>query len=171
MPFNIKQFFTKISSDEKQVKSHISISGLPIKAKNILIIFPIKKDFFRVASYAYRNLPYDKDNIEFHYMVNSNYLDFFPIRKGFVYKMIFNNKLKIENKNELAEDLNNKKFDIIIDLNIEYESSINSFIINQDSNYKIGFKHNKSDLLYNVQLDISNSQIAERGYKQILELI
>ena len=84
MPFNIKQFFTKISSDEKQVKSHISISGLPIKAKNILIIFPIKKDFFRVASYAYRNLPYDKDNIEFHYMVNSNYLDFFPIRKGYI---------------------------------------------------------------------------------------
>ena len=85
--------------------------------------------------------------------------------------MIFNNKLKIENKNELSEDLNNKKFDIIIDLNFEYESSIDSFIINQDSNYKIGFKHDKSDLLYNVQLDISNSQIAERGYKQILELI
>tara|TARA_Y100000766_G_scaffold68403_1_gene57352 strand:+ start:1054 stop:1182 length:129 start_codon:yes stop_codon:yes gene_type:complete len=41
----------------------------------------------------------------------------------------------------------------------------------QDSNFKIGFKHNKSDLLYNVQLDISKSQIAENGYQKILELI
>ncbi|SVE54877.1 uncharacterized protein METZ01_LOCUS507731, partial [marine metagenome] len=127
MPFNIKNFFTKLSPDHKQVKSHISISGLPIKAKNILIIFPIKKDFFRVASYAYRNLPYDKNNIEFHYMINSNYLDFFSIRKGFIHEIIFNDKLKIENKNKLVEDLNNENFDIIIDLNIDYEASIDSF--------------------------------------------
>ena len=53
MPFNIKNFFTNSSSNEKQAKTHISISGLPIKAKNILMIFPIKKDFFRVASYTY----------------------------------------------------------------------------------------------------------------------
>jgi hypothetical protein len=45
------------------------------------------------------------------------------------------------------------------------------FILTQDSNYKIGFKHKKSDLLYNVQLDISKSQIAENGYQKILELI
>ena len=104
-------------------------------------------------------------------MVNSNYLDFFSIRKGFIHQINFNSKLEIENKDELFKNLNDKKFDIIIDLNINYESSIDFFIINQESNYKIGFKHDKSDLLYNVQLDISNSQIAERGYKQILELI
>ena len=60
-------------------------------------------------------------------------------------------------------------FDIIIDLNINYDSKVENFILMQDSNFKIGFKHDKSDLLYNVQLDISKSQIAENGYQKILE--
>ena len=58
----------------------------------------------------------------------------------------------------------------IIDLNVEYEPLIHDFI-SQNSNYKVGFKHKQSDLLYNVQLDISKTQIAENGYQKILDLI
>ena len=60
---------------------------------------------------------------------------------------------------------NNIEVDVITDFSIE------DFIAKQSSNYKIGFKHDKSDSLYNVQLDISKSQIAEKGYQQILDLI
>ena len=85
--------------------------------------------------------------------------------------MELDKKSCIINKNTLLNKLGKINFDIIIDLNIFYESSIEDFISNQKSNYKIGFKHDKSDLLYNVQLDISKSQIAEKGYHQILDLI
>ena len=88
-----------------------------------------------------------------------------------VHKMKLDNKLRIINKNDLLLQLSKINFDIIIDLNISYESSIEDFIAKQSSNYKIGFKHDKSDSLYNVQLDISKSQIAEKGYQQILDLI
>jgi hypothetical protein len=85
--------------------------------------------------------------------------------------MDLDDKLNIVNKNSLLVQLNKSNFDIIIDLNISYNQKMEDFILMQDSNYKIGFKHKKSDLLYNVQLDISKSQIAENGYQKILELI
>tara|TARA_B100000029_G_scaffold507663_1_gene592814 strand:- start:1077 stop:1607 length:531 start_codon:yes stop_codon:yes gene_type:complete len=168
---SIKNFFSDLNSDKKSSGSSISISNIASKPKTILIIFPINQDFFRVASYAYRNLPYSKSSIEFHYLINDNFIDFFSLRKGYIHNMNFDNKLKILNKDILLDKLNKIKFDVTIDLNINYESNIEDFITNQQSNYKIGFKHKKSDSLYNVQLDISKTEIAEKGYQQILKLI
>ena len=168
---NIKKLFSTSPDSNEKVKSNISISSIPETPKIILIIFPIQQDFFRVASYSYRNLPYDKDKIEFHYIVDTNFIESFSLRRGMVHKMNLDNKLRIINKNDLLLQLSKINFDIIIDLNISYESSIEDFIAKQSSNYKIGFKHDKSDSLYNVQLDISKSQIAEKGYQQILDLI
>ena len=69
------------------------------------------------------------------------------------------------------KEISEINFDIIVDLNVNYEEKMEDFVTMQQSNYKIGFKHKKSELLYNVQLDISKSQIAEYGYLKILELI
>ena len=167
---SIKKIFKNFSEDKRKINSNISISNKPTLPKVILIIFPIEKDFFRVASYAYRNLPYKKNEIIFHYIINENYIDSFSLRKGEIHKMKFNKKMNIINKDDLLIDLKSINFDIIIDLNIEYESKLEDFI-SQKSNYKIGFKHKKSDSLYNVQLDISKCGIAEKGYQKILELI
>ena len=134
------------------------------------MIFPIDKNFFRVASYTYRNLPYNKNKIIFHYIINENFSDSFSLRKGEIHKIELDKKNNIINKNILLSTLKDINFDIIIDLNIKYEPKIEDFIT-QKSNYKIGFKHKKSDLFYNVQLDISKCEIAEKGYQQLMELI
>ena len=168
---SIKNFFKPFSDDKRNTNPVISISNHKKEPKNVLMIFPLQKDFFRVASYSYRNLPYDKDKIEFHYIVDSNFIDSFSLRRGVLHKKKLDTKSRIINKEGLLYQLNEINFDIIIDLNITYQSSIEDFIAKQKSNYKIGFKHDKSDLLYNVQLDISKSQIAEKGYQQILDLI
>ena len=168
---NIKKFFTSTQPEENKTHSNISISKKSSSPKTILVLFPFEENFFRVASYSYRNLPYDRDNIEFHYLINRNFIDSFSLRRGNIHKMDLDDKLNIVNKNSLLVQLNKSNFDIIIDLNISYNQKMEDFILMQDSNYKIGFKHKKSDLLYNVQLDISKSQIAENGYQKILELI
>tara|TARA_B100000579_G_scaffold44802_1_gene31257 strand:+ start:110 stop:631 length:522 start_codon:yes stop_codon:yes gene_type:complete len=168
---NIKKFFTNTQPEDNNTKSNISISKKSSSPKTILVLFPFEENFFRVASYSYRNLPYDRDNIEFHYLINRNFSDSFSLRRGSIHKMDLDDKLNIVNKNSLLVQLNKSNFDIIIDLNISYNQKMEDFILMQDSNYKIGFKHKKSDLLYNVQLDISKSQIAENGYQKILELI
>ena len=61
----IKNFFKKKSNSHKTVKSNISISKVSSSPKNILVVFPFEEDFFRVASYSYRNLPYDKNKLTF----------------------------------------------------------------------------------------------------------
>ena len=66
----IKNLFSKKQSNHKIEKSNISISKVSSSPKNILVIFPFDENFFRVASYAYRNLPYDKKQINFHYLIN-----------------------------------------------------------------------------------------------------
>ncbi len=167
---SIKKIFKNFSKESPKINSNISISDNPDQTKTVLMIFPIDKNFFRVASYTYRNLPYNKNKVVFHYIINDNFSDSFSLRKGTVHKMELDQKNNIINKSILLNTLKNINFDIIIDLNIEYESKVVDFI-NQTTNYKIGFKHKKSDSLYNVQLDISKSEIAEKGYQQLMELI
>ena len=167
---SIKKIFKNFSKEQSKINSNISISDNPNQAKIVLMIFPIDKNFFRVASYTYRNLPYNKNKIIFHYIINGNFSDSFSLRKGEIHKIELDKKNNIINKNILLNTLKDINFDIIIDLNIEYEPKIEDFIT-QKSNYKIGFKHKKSDLFYNVQLDISKCEIAEKGYQQLMELI
>ena len=167
---SIKNFFNNFSKEQEKINSDISISNNPTQPKTVLLIFPIKKDFFRVASYAYRNLPYNKNQTIFHYIINDNFSDSFSLRKGEIHKIELDKKKNIINKDLLLKKIKDINFDVIIDLNIDYESIIEDFIL-QKSNYKIGFKHKKSDLFYNVQLDISKCEIAEKGYQQLMELI
>tara|TARA_B100001142_G_C14069124_1_gene552805 strand:- start:64 stop:579 length:516 start_codon:yes stop_codon:yes gene_type:complete len=167
---SIKKIFKNFSKEQSKINSNISISDNLDQEKTVLMIFPIDKNFFRVASYTYRNLPYNKNKIIFHYIINENFSDSFSLRKGEIHKIELDKKNNIINKNILLNTLKDINFDIIIDLNIEYEPKIEDFIT-QKSNYKIGFKHKKSDLFYNVQLDISKCEIAEKGYQQLMELI
>ena len=53
----IKKIFKNFSKDKKSLNTNISISNQALRPKVVLIIFPIDKEFFRVASYTYRNLP------------------------------------------------------------------------------------------------------------------
>tara|TARA_Y100001934_G_C12169709_1_gene686094 strand:- start:198 stop:719 length:522 start_codon:yes stop_codon:yes gene_type:complete len=167
----IKNFFKKKSNSNNFVNSNISISKASSAPKSILVIFPFEEDFFRVASYAYRNLPYDKKEINFQYVITSAFSDSFSLRRGIAHHVSIDSNSKIINLKKVIDTLNKTNFDIIIDLNINYDSKVENFILMQDSNFKIGFKHEKSDILYNVQLDISKSQIAENGYQKILDLI
>lgn len=167
---SIKNFFKNFTEEKNDNTSNISISSTGIKPKDILLIFPLEKDFFRVASYAYRNLPYERQESTFHYLVNENYIDSFSLRKGEIIKIQFDSKMNILNENDLLSSLAKTKYDIIVDLNITFQPKIENFIM-LESNYKIGFKHHKSDKFYNVQLDISKSEIAEKGYQQIIDLI
>ena len=167
---SIKKIFKNFSKEQSKINSNISISDNLDQEKTVLMIFPIDKNFFRVASYTYRNLPYNKNKIIFYYILNENFSDSFSLRKGEIHKIELDKKNNIINKNILLNTLKDINFDIIIDLNIEYEPKIEDFIT-QKSNYKIGFKHKKSDLFYNVQLDISKCEIAEKGYQQLMELI
>ena len=166
---SIKNLFDDFFKKNQNQNNSVSISNKGIAPKKVLMIFPFEKDFFRVASYAYRNLPHDKNKSSFYYLVNESYIDSFSLRKGEIINLNFDNN-NITNQKDVISKLELIKFDVLVDLNITFQQNIEKFI-NLDADIKIGFKHKKSDLLYNIQLDISKSEIAEKGYQQIINLI
>ena len=158
---SIKKFFKNFTKEEIKTNSKISISNQPTQPKIVLLIFPIDKDFFRVASYTYRNLPYNKNQTIFHYVIDDNFSDSFSLRKGEIHKIELDKKNNIINKNILLNTLKDINFDIIIDLNINFKIEIAKIVNELESKYKIGFVSKYSDYFYNVQLKANNNNIYE----------
>ena len=62
------------------------------------------------------------------------------------------NKIVV-NDNFKSENILNKEFDVIIDLNCNFILDIAMIINKLKSNYKIGFKSEYSDSFYNIQFE------------------
>ena len=159
----IKLLYLKFTGKIKISKSFIEIKQNQTKPiKNILIFFPVKEDSFRVALYAFRRFK-KKKNVNYYYVINNIYKHHFNL-SGYVFNC-YNNKEKIKIDETFYEDrIINKSFDMIIDLNNEFNYDICYLISSIKSYYKIGFKNNYSDYFYNVQL---KSDVLEDSYNKI----
>ena len=134
---------------------------------NILMIFPIREEEFRVALYTFRNL-IKSNNVNYYFIVNGVFKHHFNL-SGYVFDLNYdvkNQKIKFD-ETFYEERIINKKFDMIIDLNSQFNYDISSFINNLESYYKIGFKNMYSDYFYNIQINFSKDDILENSYKKI----
>jgi len=138
------------------------------KTDSILIIFPIKQSEFDVAKYSFRNLLLS-NNDQYTYLINNIYLNnshFKGTTYGFSY---FKKKNKmVLNDNFYDDDIINKKFDVIIDLNFDFFLDIGMLVNSIEANYKICLKDCYSDWFYNIQLECST---LEYGYDQINNML
>tara|TARA_B100001769_G_C21984271_1_gene529164 strand:- start:133 stop:672 length:540 start_codon:yes stop_codon:yes gene_type:complete len=167
-----KLFYLKLLGKIKKIDNSIEVNqNNKNKTKNVLIIFPIKEQEFRVALYSLRNLV-KKENVNYYYLINSVYKNNFHLN-GHIYDLYYNvkkNKVVIDSyfSNEIAMKNN---FDFIIDLNNEFVFDISYLINKMSSYYKVGFKNIFSDYFYNIQYDLGSYEILEDGYKQINNLL
>ena len=170
-----KDIQTKIKLIYLYLTGKISKSDFPIEIneknkkliKNILIVFPVKEEEFRVAIYTFRNLV-KNENVNYYFIVNSIYKHHFNL-SGYVFDLNYDvKKQKIKFDETFYEErIINKKFDMVIDLNNEFNYDISNFINNLEGYYKIGFKNKYSDYFYNIQIDFSRNDILENSYKKI----
>ena len=166
---NIKKFFSdNLVENGYYSYSNVIIADPSDDPRKVLVIFPFNQDIFRVASYIFREIPYSKKNAQFHYIIRDDYSDYFNVRNGTLYKIRLQNKKSDINFETFPDDI---KFNMVVNLNIDSNSKVSALMSNLQSNYKIGFKHEDSDLLYNIQIDISKNGIIEDGFKQIRDLI
>jgi len=168
----IKLFYLIFRGKFKKHKNTISVFGKKgINVKNILIIFPIKDEDFRVAIYAFRKLSVSED-INCYYLINCIHRQHFHLR-GYVYDMYNNikkNRIKID---ETFYDprILNKEYDVVIDLNKEFLFDISLLINNLKSKYKIGIKKYYADYLYNIQYNFSSFNVLEKIYNQMFLIL
>ena len=163
----IKLFYLKLLGKIKKDNFLIDTQLKRLDFKDILIIFPVDDDAFRVAMYVFRDLIIDY-KMNYHYLLNRVYCNNLNIN-GNIYNYSYfkkNNKVVID-KESLHKLSSIKDFNMIIDLNNKFFYEFCLFINGLNAFYKIGLKNDYSDLFYNMQFCIKESNILENGYKKI----
>ena len=163
----IKLFYLKLLGKIKKDNFLIDTQLKRLDFKDILIIFPVENDAFRVAMYVFRDLIIDY-KMNYHYLLNRVYCNNLNIN-GNIYNYSYfkkNNKVVID-KESLHKLSSIKDFNMIIDLNNKFFYEFCLFINGLNAFYKIGLKNDYSDLFYNMQFCIKKSNILENGYKKI----
>jgi len=163
----IKLFYLKLLGKIKKDNFLIDTQLKRLDFKDILIIFPVENDAFRVAMYVFRDLIIDY-KMNYHYLLNRVYCNNLNIN-GNIYNYSYfkkNNKVVID-KESLHKLSSIKDFNMIIDLNNKFFYEFCLFINGLNAFYKIGLKNDYSDLFYNMQFCIKESNILENGYKKI----
>ena len=164
----IKLFYLNIIGRIKKNNFMINTNNANNHLKSILIIFPIEQAGFDVARYSFRNLLSNSDT-QYIYLINNIYYNnshFMGTTYGFNY---FKKKDKIIiNENFYADNVIEKKFDVIIDLNFNFFLDIAMLVNKLQSNYKICLKDDYSDWFYNVQFECDT---LEYGYDKINSML
>jgi len=169
----IKLFYLILRGKFKKHNNTLNISSKEkINVKNILIIFPIEDEDFRVAIYAFRKLSL-LENINCYYLINCIHRQHFHL-KGYVFDMNKNinkkNRIKIHETFYERRTLN-KDYDVIIDLNKEFSFDISLLINNLKSKFKIGIQKEYSDYLYNIQYNFNSFSVLEKIYNQMFLML
>ena len=158
----LKFFYLKLFGKIKKMNTLVEIKqNENSNIKNVLLIFPLKEEAFRVALYSFRNLK-RKKNTNYYYLINSVHKNHFHL-SGYIYDVYYNqNKNKVDvDKYFINEIMKNKNFEMIIDLNDEFLFDISYLINNMSGYYKIGFKNKYSDYFYNIQFSFNTKDVLE----------
>ena len=131
-----------------------------IQNPNILVIFPVERSLIREAMECISKVVsiHENNNSQFSFIINKdNILDtnFFSIKS-----------IPIEVKKErvvtssanILNKLRNQSFDIVVNLNADFNIDIDMLIEKINAKYKIGFVSKYSDLFYNIQLNWDESK-------------
>ena len=163
----LKFFYLKLTGKIKKMDTSVEIISTKTAIKNILVIFPLKEDAFRVALYAFRNLK-RKKNTNYYYLINSIHKNHFHL-PGYIYDVYYNNKKQTADVDKyfINEIIKSKKFEMVVDLNNEFIFDISYLINNISGYYKVGFKNTYSDYFYNIQLDLPTFSVLENSYSKI----
>ena len=163
----LKFFYLKLTGKIKKMDTSVEIISTKTAIKNILVIFPLKEDAFRVALYAFRNLK-RKKNTNYYYLINSIHKNHFHL-PGYIYDVYYNNKKQTADVDKyfINEIIKSKNFEMVVDLNNEFIFDISYLINNISGYYKVGFKNTYSDYFYNIQLDLPTFSVLENSYSKI----
>ena len=147
-------------------KLNINLSGIELN-NNLLIIFPIDEESFRVAAYSFRKLIEYDNSDKYTLLINEDFKNLFYFNSSQIIYLKFNKK---KQSISYKEKLNNG-FDLIINLNINEYFDIYKLVGNVNCKYKVGIKSLLSHKFYNIQYDIDNDGTAEGAYQNIKLLL
>ena len=160
---NLKIAWMKAIGKLDKVNENLEFTSSKIDSPEILIIFPIDKEQISKSMEAiYEIISSQEDrDANFSFIINNNIdnrMNFYDIE---TLSLIVLKSGKIDNSGDVLDKIYFKKFDIIIDLNINFKIEIAMMVNELESRYKIGFVSRYSDYFYNVQLKAKGNNVYE----------
>ena len=151
---NLKIAWMKAIGKLDKVNENLDFTSAKIDSPKILIIFPIDKEQIPKSMEAISEIISSQEDRDanFSFIINNNIdnrMNFYDIE---TLSLVVLKSGKIDNSADVLDKIYFKKFDIIIDLNINFKIEIAMMVNELESRYKIGFVSKYSDYFYNVQL-------------------
>ena len=148
-------------------KLNINSLGIELN-KDLLIIFPLDEESFRVAAYSFRKLLDSNNSHKYTLLINEKFKNLFYFKRTQIIYFTFNDKKQyISYQNKVDYDL----YDIIINLNVNEYFEIYKLIGNINCKYKVGIKSLLSSKFYNIEYSIDKQGSAEGAYQNIKLLV
>ena len=160
---NLKIAWMKAIGKLDKVNKNLEFTSSKIDSPKILIIFPIDKEQISKSMEAISEIISSQEDRDanFSFIINNNIdnrMNFYDIE---TLSFVVLKSGKIDNSCDVLDKIYFKKFDIIIDLNINFKIEIAMMVNELESRYKIGFVSRYSDYFYNVQLKAKDNNVYE----------
>ena len=148
-------------------KLNINSLGIELE-KNLLIIFPLDEELFRVAAYSFRKLVDYDNSHKYTLLIDERYKNLFYFNTAQIIYCKFDNKKESISYNN---HIDNNLFDLIINLNVNEYFEVYKLIGNIDCKYKVGIKSILSSKFYNIEYDLDIDGTTESAYQSIKLLL
>ena len=139
--------------------------------KRAILYFPSNEEAFRVAMYSFRDFDFFNKDIDYYFVINQKFENLIKLNGPNLIFLRYNRNNVTFCSLMDKEKLMDKKQDILIDLNTEFNLELCRLINDINCHYKVGFKSDFSDYFFNLQLDTYNDNISENSFKRIQQIL
>ena len=170
LKLNLKIAWLKLVGKLEKISDSSDFSSISIDSPRILIILPIEQELISKSMKCISEIidSYKSRNTKFSFIINNRIegkLNFYNIK---TLTLNISKRGNVNNSKKILDEIYFEKYDIIIDLNINFSFEISMLINELRSKYKVGFVSNHSDLFYNIQLQTNKKDATYNSIKYLL---
>ena len=170
LKLNLKIAWLKLVGKLEKISDSSDFSSISIDSPRILIVLPIEKELISKSMKCISGIidSYKSRNAEFSFIINNRIedkLNFYNIK---TLTLNISKRGNVNNSKKILDEIYFEKYDIIIDLNINFSFEISMLINGLRSKYKVGFVSNHSDLFYNIQLQTNKKDATYNSVEYLL---